>query len=309
MATNEVLQLQHQHMFGSAEQWVDTLITHKQVAPIHAVIFFKDNCWQLECLAPTCHFKIFHNNKRLLQSRVVKLEIGAIISFTPDGQNWRLINLDRPRYFIHAVHTQDLFIELRQPLKLPVTGKKQLSIEPAHNNQWYCNKGQDSYPLKEGSLLSFENEIWRFTTALPANFAYNPIPTEQNNQQLIVWIYVSKDEEHVNIQIDFNSQRYDLGERAHHYLLLLLARARKRDIAAGYDQQTQGWIDVEEITSQLKIEPNVFNMQVTRIRRQFEKFQHQIPPLSSGVIQRRTKQLRFGFSDFKIFRGSELEDN
>lgn len=307
MATNEVLQLQRQHLFGSAHQWVDTLLVHECITPVHAVIFFTNNVWQMESFATENTIQIVHNGKRLSAGNSVRLELGCTISFAPDTQQWRLINTDPPKLFLHAVHTQDLYIELSQTIELPAEGCKQLRLQRNENDRWCCLKGEHSYELNEGSILAFTTEVWRFTAQLPPGFIYNPLHSSNTSHAPLFWFYVSQDEEHVNIKVDFNASQFDLGERANHYLLLLLARKRRDDIAAGYDTVTQGWIDVDDVTKQLRVEPNVLNMQITRLRRQFMKLKNDVPPLHKTVIERRPKQLRFAFADFKIYRGSTQE--
>ena len=306
LITNQIVQLHQRHLFGSAHQWVNTLLTHKHIAPIHAAIYYEKDVWSLEKLTTSSHHRIKHNGQSVSKDTQIQLELGSTIDFARDKQQWRLINIDSPKYFLHSMHTNELYIELQQSLQLPKKGKTIVTLRKTDENQWQCQKGLLSFMLQEGSVLTFEDEIWRFTSALPTGFK-NDADLSLTTQSPLFWIYVSKDEEHVKILLDYNAQRFDLGERVHHYLLLLLARKRQADTLNGYDSHTQGWVDLEDITKQLHIEPNVLNMQITRLRRQFNQFITHVPPLKHDIIERRPRQLRFAFTHFKIFHGSTLE--
>ncbi|MRX09941.1 hypothetical protein GJ697_19055 [Pseudoduganella sp. FT25W] len=118
---------------------------------------------------------------------------------------------------------------------------------------------------------------------------------------------VSLNEEHVFLTIlRDGAVCVELGERVHHYSLLLLARRRLEDARRGLDRDSQGWIDIEQLTRMLGLDSNYFNLQMLRARRQVL----QALPLDCGapvVIERRRGEVRFGGFRIGIVRGASVE--
>ncbi len=122
-----------------------------------------------------------------------------------------------------------------------------------------------------------------------------------------LYLHVSTDEEHSSVALgDGTGRRTDLGERAHHYCLLTLARQRLADARRGIDPDSQGWVDTAALSKMLGLDTAHLNIQVHRLRRQFAL------AMPAGVndtvpVERRRGQLRLASIGFSIVRGSRLE--
>lgn len=115
---------------------------------------------------------------------------------------------------------------------------------------------------------------------------------------------VSLNEEHVFLTLqDEGPQRIHLGERVHHYSLLVLARLRLADAARGIEAGGQGWIDNERLLKMLGVDGGHLNIQLFRARRQILS----AVPEMAGVIERRRGEVRFGEMGVRIYRGATLE--
>lgn len=114
---------------------------------------------------------------------------------------------------------------------------------------------------------------------------------------------VSLDEEHVFLDLAIGGHRFALGERVHHYPLLLLARRRLEDIARGLDSSSQGWLDIERLSVMLGIERAHLNIQLFRMRRQIDLACKPGRP----VVERRRGQIRFCAPAVAIVRGCAIE--
>lgn len=75
-----------------------------------------------------------------------------------------------------------------------------------------------------------------------------------------VTFHVSQDEERVVLVVERLRRRAELASREHVYLLLLLARARLAD--------GEGWVEVETLCRQLRVDPTTLNVLVYRARKQ-----------------------------------------
>ena len=104
---------------------------------------------------------------------------------------------------------------------------------------------------------------------------------------------VSRDEEYVHLRVLQGRLTLDLGARAHHYMLLTLARRRLADAAEGCSDDACGWVSLEDVAHNPSMAPPRLNVHVWRLRKQ----------LASGgvanaarIVERRgsTRQLRVG---------------
>ena len=112
---------------------------------------------------------------------------------------------------------------------------------------------------------------------------------------------VSRDEEYVRVFMKHGNHTTDMGDREHNYLLLLLARKRLDDRAAGLPEPACGWVDQDDWTHDPAMVPARINLSVFRIRRQYS---------AQGVVnaahlverRRRTRELRIGVPQLSITR-------
>jgi hypothetical protein len=108
-------------------------------------------------------------------------------------------------------------------------------------------------------------------------------------------------EEFITAEIRQHGRVFDLGARAHHGLLLELARARLRDRGAGLCAGEEGWMHMCELSQRLGLEPPHLNVHIHRIRRQLRKLGY---PETRLLIERRCGcgELRVGVSELEISR-------
>ncbi len=63
----------------------------------------------------------------------------------------------------------------------------------------------------------------------------------------------------------------ELGARAHNYLLLTLARRRKHEEKSGVDPSEAGWVYVDDLMKELRLERSALNVQVWHACQAFMK--------------------------------------
>jgi DNA-binding NarL/FixJ family response regulator len=138
------------------------------------------------------------------------------------------------------------------------------------------------------------------------------ITVTQENKTLLndacFQFHVSADEEHTFVSANHNNRSFDFGERAHHYLLLLLARQRHTDYQNGYDEESQGWLEISELQDMLGLDYCHLNIQIFRARKQINT------KMSSGdelieILQRRVGSIRFAARQCSIIKAGKLESN
>jgi hypothetical protein len=112
---------------------------------------------------------------------------------------------------------------------------------------------------------------------------------------------VSSDEEHVQLHMIVGGQVFDMGCRAHNYLLLTLARRRIADRTRGALETACGWLCPDDLSHDPMMDPPRLNIDVFRIRKQFAArgIGH-----AEAIIERRprARQLRIGTGRLDVVR-------
>ena len=97
----------------------------------------------------------------------------------------------------------------------------------------------------------------------------------------------------MNLRIAAARSEIDLGDRAHNFLLLTLARQRLADAAHGLAEASCGWIYAQDLAHDPALASPKLDLDVLRIRRHLASYG---VIGAADIIQRRrsTRQLRIG---------------
>lgn len=111
---------------------------------------------------------------------------------------------------------------------------------------------------------------------------------------------VSRDEEHIELDIVHDGRHIRLPARAYWYMLLTLARTRMADHAdETVSDVEEGWVNTHELAAMLAVELGLLHQYICRARKTFSR----AGVLDfAGLIERRstTRQLRLGTSQIEI---------
>ena len=110
---------------------------------------------------------------------------------------------------------------------------------------------------------------------------------------------VSQDEEHVRLELHVDGATVDLGERAHHQTLLLLARERRGDERRSVNSSEAGWRDVVSLGAMLGIDTQHINTHLFRALRQLSPALSRLA-IELHLVERRRGQVRFGDAAFDV---------
>lgn len=116
---------------------------------------------------------------------------------------------------------------------------------------------------------------------------------------------VSRDEEHVCLVIEDGDGRHDLGERIHHYPLLLLVRQRLAHMRRGIDAASAGWVSCTDLARMLGLDLSHLYVQMFRVRRQILAAGLD-PSRAAAVIERRRGQVRAAALSVWIAQGDAV---
>jgi len=108
----------------------------------------------------------------------------------------------------------------------------------------------------------------------------------------------SQDQEHVAIDAYLGGQLYPLGARAHNFALFVLAQRRLAERLDGIPESECGWVYATELREGLRLDREVFNLQLWRATQILKKAR--LP--AECLIERRpdSQQLRIGCADLIV---------
>ncbi|HDR9773185.1 TPA: FHA domain-containing protein, partial [Burkholderia cepacia ATCC 25416] len=233
------------------------------------------------------------------------LQPGDVIRFGRAGiAPWRVEALDDPADTLWPIRGAAHPIVLAPRQILAARAAQPVTIVRSPAGEWLCDDTLPPRALHDGDEVSTGDATWRLALARNGSTMRLAAPADPAVPAQLLEFLVSRDEEHVRMLLHVRGGVVDLGERAHHYSLVTLARARSADMQAGYDAATQGWIELDRLARMLGIDTSHVNVQIHRARSQFAA----LPGLgASQLVERRRGSVRFGDFPFRVMRGAHLE--
>lgn len=273
--------------------------THPRISAEHASLFYLDGKWWLRDLASRNGTWV--DGKRVASGQNTALVDGAVLSFGQDTERLRLIDAAGPRP--SAVHRESSQRVTGSPGRLLLSSQGELVLlvretEPG----WLAETAEGAREVRNGEVVAVGGDSWRLElplVSIPGDSATGTAIAERIEPPELHF-RVSRDEEHVELDLTVDGTTHELGARAHHYVLLLLARARivdetRSDLGDG----DKGWVFGGDLPDRLAITTENLNHQFWRLRRQLAQL-----GLDGRVelIERRlaTRELRLAASRIRI---------
>jgi hypothetical protein len=132
---------------------------------------------------------------------------------------------------------------------------------------WVLSMGERRTSIADGALLAVSGTGWRIhLPEVPVRTAEAAGRGEPAGD-LALTFRVSRDEEYVEMRVATGGGSHTLPPRAHHYVLLTLARARLGDTAPSEDDR--GWVHTDLLLRQLRMNSNQLHVSLHRARKEF----------------------------------------
>jgi hypothetical protein len=301
-ASGEACLLHEYHVFGRDAARCETVIRDASVSRVHAHICWIGGQWELydhSSNGTSVSGTLLRNGERAV------LKQGDVIRFGKLGvAPWRVDTLDDPADTLWPICGPVRPIVLEASQVLPANTTPSITIFRSPDGEWLCDDTSPPRILHHGDEVSAGDAAWRLALVRSSSTTVLALPAALGAPAQRLDFLVSQNEEHVRALLYIRGGTVDLGERAHHYSLVTLARARSFDMQAGYETASQGWLELDELARMLGIDPSHVNVQIHRARAQFAA----LPGLdASQLVERRRGSVRFGDFPFRIFRGEQLE--
>ncbi len=270
----------------------------------HAVLSWSGSGWSIRDLGS--RNGTFLNGRKLGSVERVPVESGAVLLFGGDAERWTMEDIGPPIARARGAEAGDVRAAEDGLLALPDAADPRATLSLDRNGLWVLELDGAARPAIDGEILDL-GQPW--TICIPCGTEGTPLPTTASggasDPKLSTATHfrfdVSRDEEFVSLSLVHGGKVTSLGGRAHHEVLLALARARLRDAGAGVPPLEQGWIYVEDLLSMLRLDLHHFNVNVFRARQQLAR----AGMIDVGaLVERRstTRQVRLGTANVEVHK-------
>jgi hypothetical protein len=294
------------HMVGRS-RLADLRMTEPTVSGEHAVLRWTGREWELHDLGSRNGTIV--DGRRLAAGERVILAHGAVIAFGQADNAWRLVDDAPPTVMAVPVAGGEPISARDHLLALPSEDNPEAAVYRDAAGDWVLEHAGEAARITDGSTVRAGGRdfILRVPDLIAATWDNrSPAP---HLGGLTFRFSVSRVEEYVSLIARGDHHTIDLGARAHHMVLLTLARSRLEDRAArtspaaeraaALPESADGWVYQDELADKLAMDETHLNVAVFRCRRQLAE---------AGVIdaariverRRPTREVRLGVSRIEI---------
>lgn len=281
--------LRTRHLVGRSS--LATLkLSDPNVSAEHAVIGWNGRTWEIHDL----HSRngTFVDGRRLTPGERSELARGAVISFGSQSNTWLFADANPPSILAQPEGDADPVEGAHDLVALPSADDPEVSVYRV-GATWVVDRDGVTEPIANGAELIAGGA--RFTLHLPDPVA-ETVEAGQGPLSLdaiTLAFRVSRDEEFVALEAVAGDRRVDLDARAHHALLLTLARARLRDRDEGLPESSCGWMYQEDLGKGLGQDEPHLNVTIFRCRKHLASAGIEG---AASIIERRkpARQIRLG---------------
>ena len=287
--------LSSQHLVGRAPRCALQLDS-PMASGHHAELRWKDGSWELHDL--DSRNGTFLDNEALGKGERHKVAMGSLIAFGDPEDVYELVDDSAPGAWARSQAGERQYSQ-SGTLLLPDPDRPQCFVWQ-EGSRWFVEGDNGEFaPAKNGQTLHVGDSQWVLDLPIEVE------PTVQLGAVMlataILRFKVSRNEEHVELEVVHAAKTLQLPARAYWYTVLTLARARIRDRERPeLSAAEQGWLYVDDLVAQqLQIEPTLLYQHICRAKRSLAR--EGVIDYASLVERRPTsREIRLGVSDIEI---------
>jgi hypothetical protein len=300
VTTNRYVSISTRHSIGRVPS-SGLFIDDPSVSALHAVIeWLPPGVWSFRDVGSRNGTMV--NGQRVAANHAVVLRAGHELRFSASTDVWRMVD-DGPPALASVSPGGDLRIARSEFLILPDDDSPEVTIV-CRGGEWQSEEAFGRGPariIRDGETVTAGGVPW---TILVPQLLPDTKRLAQSSAvgDLHLTFRVSRDEEHVTIEVNAIGVSSVLAHRSHHYLLVTLARTRLSDsLRSTLPPAEHGWIEREQLERMLRMPTEQLNLQVFRARKQFAELGIDG---AAGIVERRTgsSQLRIGAAAIRVER-------
>ncbi len=276
----------------------DLILDAKDVSGQHAMLQWTGSLWEVHDLGS--RNGTYVDDYRLVGERM-PLRPGAAVRFGRELAAWELVDAGPPRPM--AVHLSSGRVRVAEAgyLALPDGEDPASCLLASAADRWVLEQDGEASVIGDRDLIIVRNEPWRVHISIGASGTWEEKSHLRGIADLRLRFSVARNEEYIELVASVGDLNIDLKARAHHYPLLLLARARLADQQAQVEVEQQGWVHQDRLLAMLKMDVSHLNINIHRGRVQLSQAGIVDAP---RLVERRTgtRQLRLGVRAVEIVR-------
>jgi hypothetical protein len=284
--TGTIIDLRPSHSVGRAAG-CGLVLNEAWISGNHARFDWTGRGWELRDLGS--RNGTYVDGRKLPPGEIAPLTDGSRVAFGRKTDEWTVQRTAEAGAGAQRLRDGLSIWAQADMLSLPDDNNPLCTIFRDQSGAWVIDQDGEQRPAEAAELIQVEGEDWELLLpeAYVGTIDTSLPPLALSDVSLL--FEVTGDEQQVNVTGMLGDQRFDLGGRAHLYLLLTLARQRLAD--AERPSAARGWLYTDEIAPRLGLETRSLNVAVHRIRRQFANL-----PLDGGanIVERRplSRQIR-----------------
>lgn len=302
MATLERLRDGALHLLSSRDlvgrsRHCDVHIDARFASNEHAVLHWNGSRWAVRDLGSRNGTHV--DGERVMAGADVPLEVGCAVMFGGEEEVWRLLDLAPPSVLARSLDGGATQAADDGLLALPDPDNIAATVALRQDATWVIERDGREEPVRDRTIVTLGAARWLLRLPEPSGTTQTPEGAARL-ATLRLGFRVSRDEEHVELTVFEGERAFDLGARAHHHPLLLLARQRLRDREdTALPSTSHGWLYQDDLARMLGLDEQRINVDVYRARKQLAKAGARD---ATALVERRpgTRQLRIGADHIEI---------
>jgi hypothetical protein len=289
------------HMIGRS-RLADLRMTAPTVSGEHAVLRWIGREWELHDLGSRNGTIV--DGRKLAPGERIGLVRGAMIAFGQPDNVWQLVDDGAPGVVAVPVAGGEPIGASNFLLALPSEETPEVVVYRNAVGDWVMEQGGETARIKDNVAVKVGGQDFTLRVPDVITATWDNSSPAPSLTGLTLRFQVSRDEEYVALSARVNNQVIDLGARAHHAVLLTLARCRLADRARAAEkgalpESAEGWVYQDELAEKLAIDETHLNVAVFRCRRQLAEAGIVD---AANIIERRrpTREVRLGVAKIEI---------
>ncbi len=276
----------------------DLELADPNISSQHASLEWNGTDWELRDLDSRNGTHV--DDKRLASGTRRALAPGMRLRFGRTAADWTVVDIAPPQLMARNLTTGAHQFGEGGYLALPGANDPECTVYRDLNGVWIAERRGEPAAIDDRDVVTTAGDVqWRVHLPTSAAGTVQDSDSLRLLEGLRLCFSFTRDEEHVEAVAWSGGQRIDLQARAHHYPLLVLARRRLADQAAGVAEPEQGWVYPDELTKMLRMDMNHLNICIHRARAQLGQL---AIADAARLVQRRssTRQIRIGVTQLEL---------
>lgn len=291
----DTILLRARHLIGRSRS-MHTRLDWTSASAEHAVLAWNAGVWTVRDLGSRNGTTL--DGRRLETGEHAALREEATLTFGEDAERFTMVSVGPPS---PAVRSEDGEVVEGDGdlLALPSQEDPQLVVTFEGAAGWVVAQQGSSGPARHGHMVEVGGRRWTLNLPEMLEPTGDLRRSDTSFDIIALRFRVSGDEEYVELDVLVNGQPHTLKPKAHHHLLLTLARERLSDRLGGLNASEQGWVYTNDLTKKLGTNSNQLYVSLHRARKELEDlglFD------ATHIVERRalTRQVRLGVADVTV---------